>query len=376
MKKIVIVSSSMNTFIGFRWALINDLISKGCVVYLLAPIVDNKTVDILKQVGAIVVDTKISRTGMNPLFDFYSVLDIYKHLLKIKPDVVLTSLIKAVIYGSIAAWLAKVPKKYAMIEGLGYVFTYPIAELKFSSRFLRGIVVELYRFSLAVVDDVFFLNPDDRAEFLDLGLVVNNRSRCIGGIGIDLNKWAYEPLVEGPATFLMIARLLREKGLHEYVEAAKLVKKNFPEAKFTLLGACDENPGSITINEVKKWVEQGILEWHGHVPVMDFLRMSSVYVLPSYREGVPVSSMEAMAIGRAIITTDVPGCRETVVDGVNGFIVPAKDVNSLAEKMVWFIENTSSISAMGAASRKMAEEKFDVNVINAQLIKIMLANER
>lgn len=375
MHKIAIISSSMDTFMGFRWNLINTLMNKGCSVYLLAPVGESKNVEILTKIGAVVVDVKITRTGMNPFLDIYSIVNIYNQLLKIKPDIVLTSLIKAVIYGSLAAWLAKVPKKFAMIEGLGYVFTYPLSELKYSIRILRWVVVKLYKLAFSFVDDVFFLNPDDQAEFIDLGLVKISNSKCIGGIGVDLKKWAYTPATNDHPRFLMIARLLREKGIYEYVEAAKLVKKKYPDTQFTLLGGWDENPGAITIKEVEGWVEQGVLEWHGHVPVADFLSKCSVYVLPSYREGLPVSTMEAMAIGRAVITTDVPGCRETVLNGINGFIVPAKDVIGLASRMIWFIENKSTVSGMGAASRKIAEEKFDVHKINVKLIKLLHLDE-
>lgn len=342
----------------------------------LAPNFDDQTRAKLKSIGGEPVDIRLSRAGMNPLNDFISLVDLCLKLRQLKPDLVLSYFIKPVVYGTIAAWLARVPLRFAMIEGLGYIFTYPSNELSFKRRVLKRVVSEMYRLSLRLASKVIFLNPDDRAEFAGMGLVSFEKSCCIGGIGIDLDKWQSEPISDSPVTFLMVARLLREKGVFEYAQAAELVKKQYPKANFVLLGGLDENPGSIQLSQVTEWHQRGVLAWHGHVPVVEFMKSASIYVLPSYREGVPVSTMEAMAIGRPIISTDVPGCRETVQQGVNGFMVPARDANALAEKMIWFLQNPSKIAIMGAASRKIAEEKFDVKVINARLIKILLGHEK
>ncbi len=374
-KRIIFITSHAESLVGFRWVLIKQLVDRGCKVYALAPNFNSSVCNLLKVLGVVPVKINLNRTGVNPLFDMLSVIGIFLIIKRIRPEVVLSYFIKPVIYGTLAAWMARVSKRIAMIEGLGYVFTYEAKELNFRSRFLRLVVTALYRVSLRLANTIVFLNPDDRAEFLGLGVVGENKSICIGGIGVDLNKWVLESIVLEPVTFLMVARLLREKGVYEYAEAAKYVKLKYPLVKFVLLGGLDENPGSIELEQVLAWNEQGVLTWHGHVPVAEHMRSASVYVLPSYREGVPVSTMEAMAMGRPIITTDVPGCRETVVDGVNGFMVPAKDSMRLAEKMIWFIENPSSIVAMGAASRKMAEEKFDVQKINAKLMQILLGDE-
>lgn len=344
-------------------------------MHALAPNFDEETKRRLVDLGAIPIDFHLSRAGINPVHDLRSVLDIYLKLRKIKPDVILSYFIKPVVYGTIAAWFARVPRRVAMIEGLGYVFTYSVQELSIKGRFLRFIVSILYRLSLCLANEVVFLNKDDQAEFVNLRLVEKKKSICLGGIGIDLQKWCFSNVVHEPVTFIMVARLLREKGVYEYADAAKYVKLKYPQTQFVLLGGLDENPGSIRLDQVCAWNDQGVLTWHGHVPVAEYLKVASVYVLPSYREGVPVSTMEAMAMGRPIITTDVPGCRETVVDGVNGFMVPAKNAVKLAEKMLWFIENSSSIATMGAASRKMAEEKFDMHKINAKLMQILFGDD-
>jgi glycosyltransferase involved in cell wall biosynthesis len=373
--RLALITSHAESLVGFRWVLLNRLIDAGWRVYALAPNHTANTTELLKSIGVTPVEINLYRAGINPLFDLVSLISIYKVLRRIKPNAVLSYFIKPVVYGTFASYFAGVKKRYAMIEGLGYVFTYPQEQLSFYQKILRFIVENLYRVSLSFADKVIFLNPDDLREFTQKGLVEPCKSLCINGIGVDLDKWCKVELLFKPMRFLMVARLLREKGVYEFAQAARYVKLKYPQAEFVLLGGLDSNPGSIHLKQVKDWHDSSVLTWHGHVPVTDHMKDASVFVLPSYREGVPVSTMEAMAMGRPIITTDVPGCRETVVDGVNGFMVPAKDAAALAEKMIWFIENPSSIPLMGAASRKMAEEKFDVHKINGKLMQIMLGIE-
>ena len=169
----------------------------------------------------------------------------------------------------------------------------------------------------------------------------------------------------------MIARLLREKGIFEYVEAARAVKCQYPQARFILLGGLDPNPGALSREKAQSWVDERVVEWPGHVAVRPWLEQASVYVLPSYREGVPRSTQEALAMARPVITTDVPGCRETVIEGDNGFLVPVRDTKALAAKMVTFIENPTLIARMGKRSRELAEKRFDVHKINAELVRII-----
>ena len=179
------------------------------------------------------------------------------------------------------------------------------------------------------------------------------------------------PVPAQPVTFLLAARLLREKGIVEYAHAARQVKQLHPEVRFVLLGGLDPNPGGLREAEISAWVTEGILEWPGHVAVKPWLAKTSVCVLPSYREGLPRSTQEAMAMGRPVITTDAPGCRDTVQEGVNGYLVPVRDVAALAQAMLRFVNNPSLIEPMGHASRRMAEANFDVRQINARLIKIL-----
>jgi glycosyltransferase involved in cell wall biosynthesis len=193
----------------------------------------------------------------------------------------------------------------------------------------------------------------------------------LGGIGVDLADWPLAPPVTQPVTFLLAARLLREKGIFEYAEAARKVKSLHPDVRFVLLGGLDPNPGGLDQADVETWVKEGLLEWPGHVAVKPWLTQTSVFVLPSYREGVPRSTQEAMAMGRAVITTNAPGCRETVDEGTNGFLVPVRDVPALTEAMLRFVEDPTLIATMGKESRRLAEKRFDVHAINARLLKIL-----
>jgi len=352
--------------------MISDLVSKGVKVFALAPDFDDENRCKIIKLGAIAVDYQLIRTGMNPFRDVVDMLKLTLLLRRLQPDVAFTYFIKPVIFGTLAAWLAGVPKRVAMIEGLGYVFTSSGNSQTRWRKLLRNSVSWLYRVSLMRAEKVIFLNNDDVTEFVSAGLVDKAKAINLGGIGVDLAEWPLVvPLIE-PVTFLLAARLLREKGIVEYAEAARNVKKKYPAVRFILLGGLDPNPGALTQYEVEAWVHEGLLEWPGHVAVKPWLAQASVYVLPSYyREGVPRSTQEAMAMGRAVITTNAPGCRETVDDGINGFLIPVRDVAALTLAMLEFVENPTLIASMGHESRRLAEKRFDVHAINAKLLKIL-----
>jgi glycosyltransferase involved in cell wall biosynthesis len=230
----------------------------------------------------------------------------------------------------------------------------------------------MYSVAFASVHRVFFQNPDDQGLFLRRGLIQADKAFRVNGTGVDLQRLKPVPAVTVPMTFLMMARLLREKGVYEFVSAARAVRRRHPAARFILLGDVDSNPGSLQREEVEAWVRDGTIEWPGHVDdVRPWIAASSVYVLPSYREGVPRSTQEAMAMGRAIITTDAVGCRETVRDGYNGFLVPVRDSESLAAAMLRFIDSPDLVTQMGAASREIAEERFDIDRISTALLDAM-----
>jgi glycosyltransferase involved in cell wall biosynthesis len=370
-KRVALISNQAFSLVNFRGDLIKKLVLSGCQVFALAPDFTQENRRALDVLGAQVVEIPLTRTGMHPMREAYNTLLLVFILRRIQPQVILGYTIKPVIFGTVAAWLARIPRRVAMIEGLGYVFTPDNEQVSVSRRALNVLVRSLYWFSLKLASTVIFLNREDANEFIVSKLVKESKVNVLGGIGVDLSHWKCTPPPRGQICFVMVARLLREKGIYEYAAAAKTVKEQYPNAVFVLLGDLDVNPGSLKKEDINGWVAAGLLVWPGHVDVKPWLEQASVFVLPSYREGVPRSTQEAMAIGRAVITTDVPGCRETVVDGVNGFLVPARDADALAAAMLKFIIDPSLISAMGPESRRMAQDRFDVNEVNGRLISAL-----
>lgn len=370
--RVCIIGNQAFSLLNFRGPLLADMVRRGIEVFAFAPDYDKATRAVVRALGAEPVDISLSRTGMNPVRDVADMLRLAFLLRRLKPDIILGYSIKPVIYGTLAAWLARVPRRFAMIEGLGYVFTPPEGAETLKRRVLRGAVSMLYATALRRTNLVFFLNKDDIDEFSKSWIVPPAKVFLLGGIGVDLDYWTAAPSATKPVTFLLAARLLREKGIVEYAKAAKLIKQEHPDTRFVLLGSLDTNPGGLSRDEVEAWVAEDIIEWPGHVQDMRrWLAQTSVYVLPSYREGVPRSTQEAMAMARPVITTDAPGCRETVIDGKNGFLVPVHNAVALAAAMERFILQPELIGWMGQASRRIAEERFDVRKINQVILQKM-----
>ncbi len=315
-------------------------------------------------------DVALERTGLNPLGDAAGLWSLVRLMRRERPRAVLCYTIKPVIWGTVAAWLSATPKRYALITGLGYAFT-DGASLK--RRLVRWVSTTLYAFALRRATKVFFQNPDDAALFRKLGLtppwvpVV-----LVNGSGVDVDHFAQSRLPEGPVRFLMIARLLGDKGVREYAAAAAGIMRDYPEAQFHLVGPTDTNPDAISGDEIITWERDGVLKWHGASDdVRPHIAACHVYVLPSYREGTPRTVLEAMAMGRPIITSDAPGCRETVVDGDNGFLIAPREVGPLVEAMRRFLDEPALVGKMGASSRRLAEQKYDVRKVNATMLAEM-----
>lgn len=360
-----------DSLLNFRGPLLNALLTAGLDVHVAAPDlpVSSEVRQRLEALGVQVHEVRLNRTGMNPLSDFGSLFNLWRLMRRLKPDFSLAYTVKPVIYGNVAAWLARVPYRYALITGLGYAF-----QGEAGQRFwLKRIVQKLYGFALAKVKKVFFQNPDDEALFYDQGILnsANRKTVVVNGSGIDVDRFTVAPFPE-TTQFLLIARLLGDKGVREYIKAAVAVRKKYPDVIFGLVGWLDENPDAVDSNELQEWVESGVIKFYGRLAdVKPAITDSSVYVLPSYREGTPRTVLEAMAMGRAIITTDAPGCRETVVDGDNGFLVPVKAVDELVAAMLRLIEEPELAARMGERSRQIAEEKYDVHRVNAVMLREM-----
>lgn len=372
--KITLISQNASPgLVIFRKELIQYLSAQGHKVYCFAIDFTDATREQVKKLGGIPVEYSLNRTGLNPLRDIRDTWALSRQLKEIKPDLMFSFFAKPVIYGSLAAKLAGVPKRIGMLEGLGFTFTEQPYPLPFKTKLIRWVQVQLYRLSVPLLDKIIFLNPDDPKDLLEKYSIKSKKTEILGAIGLDLTNYAFVQPDTSKRRLIFIGRLLAEKGINEYIGAAKLVKQQYPDAEFVVLGGLDEgNPGGLKKAQLEALIKENIIIYPGHVnDVPRWIAEASVFVLPSYREGVPRSTQEAMAIGRAVITTDVPGCRETVEHSVNGFIVPKWDEKALAEAMVTFIEQPELIEKMGLESYRIAQEKFDVVEVNKKLVQIL-----
>ena len=370
--KFLIIVGSAEDFLPFRGDLVDALLSRGMQVHVALPDLDANSVLHSKFLakGLVVHKVTMQRAGMNPIADLHTMWQLLQLIKAIKPDTVLANMIKPVIYGMMASSMAGVPHRFALISGLGYAF-----QDGNQRGLLRRLAEGLYALSLSGTHKVFFQNPDDLNLFHQLGILKPNAPSCVvNGSGVNVDYYAYTPIPKGVPRFLLIARLLSYKGVREYVAAAKLVKAQYPEARFTLVGWIDyENPSAITQAELDTWIAEGTIDYMGRLAdVRPAIAQCSVFVLPSsYREGTPRSILEAMSMGRAIITTDAPGCRETVRSEDNGLLVPICSVDELVKAMLRFVENGELVQRFGQRSREIAEEKYDVHKVNQVMLNEM-----
>ena len=376
-KKIFFIGTTASNLYLFRKDIILECIKKNYTVYALVSEYDDHWINKIQNLGSEVITYKLNRAGLNPLSDFKSMFEIKSYINKYRPDIVFSFFTKPVIYGSLAAKLAGSPKVIGMIEGLGSPFTEHPEGQSWKMKIIRFLQVTLYRIVFPFLDKIIFLNKDDPEDLINKNKICHKKNavNVLGAIGLNLKDYPFQEWDESKdITFIFVARLLAEKGIYEYIKAAKAVKSQYPNVKFKVIGGLDlENPYGLSKQQLDQLIAENIIIYPGFVNnVTDHVADSAVFVLPSYyREGVPRSTQEAMAIGRPIITTDVPGCRETVVDGLNGFLVPKWNVDILVEKMCYFIENPNQINRMGHASYTIAYEKFDVNTVNRKLFNIM-----
>lgn len=363
--KFILVSPKNRTVYNFRGDLIKQIVASGYEVVVTGP--NQIDVDKIQALGARFIEVPIDKNGVNPLADLGYQKALKEIFCREKPDVVLGYTSKPVIYGSIAAKQAGVPHIAAMVTGAGYAFTAKTAKAKI----IKAIMSMLYKKAFRCADVAIFQNRDDRDQFVKEKLVKACKCKIVNGSGVNMEKFTPVPYPE-KMTFFMLSRVMYSKGIREYLQACEIVKKRYPQVRCMLLGACEGIQDSISADQLQEYIQQGIIEHFGETDtVADYYKQCSVYVLPSYREGTPRTVLEAMAMGRAVITTDAPGCRETVIDGETGFLVPVCDGEAVAQAMIKFIENPGLVQTMGQKSLAYCKEKFDVNIINADMCEYL-----
>lgn len=367
--KFILVSPKNRTAYNFRGDLVKKIIKAGYEVVITGPNRDN--VEKVEELGARFVEIPMNKNGVNPLKDFAYMNALRKLFKEEKPDVILGYTSKPVIYASIAGKLAGVPHKVAMVTGAGYAFT---AKTK-KAKIIKLIMSILYRIGFICADTAIFQNSDDKEQFINEKLVRADKCKIVNGSGVNMEKFSFEPYPQ-QMTFFMLSRVMYSKGIREYLEACEIVKAKYPDVRCMLLGACEGIQDSLSQEDLNTYINKGIIEHFGETDtVADYYKQCSVYVLPSYREGTPRTVLEAMSMGRAVITTDAPGCRETVVNGETGFLVPIQNGQAVAEKMIEFIEHPELVVTMGRKSSEYCKNKFDVIKVNEDMCKYLKIKE-
>lgn len=348
------VNSAWN-ILNFRRPIVVALLAQGYRVTVLAP--PDDAVPKLQELGIKVIPLIMDTKGLNPIHDTAFMLRLYRHFRAERPDVVLSWTIKNNIFGAFAARMARVPF-IPNVSGLGTAFL--------SGGTLQRVAEILYRRAFSQLDTVFFQNTEDAALFTTRELVCENQVHCLPGSGIDLSRFALAPLPEGPPSFLMIARLLRDKGVLEYVNAARDIRTRYPDASFRLLGAAGvQNRSAISALEVAEWQAEGIIDYLGTTEdVRPHIAQAQCVVLPSYREGAPRTLIEGAAIGRPAIATNVPGCRDVVEDEHTGLLCAPRNAAALAAQCARFISMSHAERvAMGQAARSRMEALYDDTIV-------------
>lgn len=375
--KIIVLGNQARSMSNFWSVLVRHMFRAGHEVICCTPPGDPGAEAILATQGARLLHYPLDRKGLNPLHDLRTTGALMRLFKEEKPDLLFASTIKPVIYGCIAARVAGVPHVYATITGLGYAFEAD----SFFKKCVNRLSALLYRTALSGAEGVFFQNQDDINVFRKAG-ILGSRARILRarGTGVDTTRFAPTPLpgltedgtLREPPVFLLVGRLLEAKGIEEYAQAAHELKARHPKARFLLLGPEEQGLGSISLEQIRQWQEQGGIEYLGETrDVRPYISAAHVMVLPSWREGTPTSIMEGMSMGRAAVVTDAPGCREVVRDGYNGYLVPLRDPQALAAALESFITRPDLMASMGAAGRQMALSDFDAEKVAAHILEDM-----
>lgn len=366
-RTVLVLSSHTPSLFWFRTDMMRAFRERGWRVVAAANEAEALWAARFRENGVEYRQIAVARNGTDPLRDLGTLRSIRALLKELRPDRIFTFQAKTVIYGALAARSLGLGEVYPLIAGMGSLFLSDSVK----ARAVRAVLTAEYRLALRRCPAVFFQNGDDEALFRALGIITGQKTVRLNGSGVNTERFVPTPLPERPA-FLCISRLIRDKGVGEYLEASRRLRRERPDARCLLVGPFDTNPSAITKEELDAYIGDGSVEYFGEQEdVRPYLAQASVYVLASYREGTPKTVLEAMACGRAVITTDAPGCRETVTDGDNGLLVPVRDAEALLGAMRRLLDEPETLRRMGERGRALAEEKFDVRRVNADICRTM-----
>ncbi|WP_323127582.1 glycosyltransferase family 4 protein [Acinetobacter rathckeae] len=376
MKKFCIISNDLYTVRNLRADLLLALAEQGDEIHILAPNLAEcpNEQSYFQTLGFHVHGYFLKKTGTNPVHDSKAIFSLYQQLKKIQPNKVLSYTIKPAMYGTLAAYMAGIGERYVLLSGLGFAFQDTHTGY---FKYIKKIFDTIFSFAMSKATRVIFQNPDDLQLIEQLGHLKGTATGVVNGSGVNMHHFQRCPLVQNQdqnnrPVFVMVARLLRDKGIYEYIDAIRQVKENHPQAEFHLVGWIDQNPEAISQSLLDDWIGEGLVNYWGKLDdVRPVLAQSNVMVLPSYREGTPRSVLEAMAMGRVVITTNAPGCKETIVDGVNGYQVSVGSANELAQAMLKLIAKPQDMTRMGQASFDIVKTRYDVHLVNQQMITLM-----
>nr|AXL05126.1 undecaprenyl-phosphate alpha-N-acetylglucosaminyl 1-phosphate transferase [Aeromonas hydrophila] len=364
-KKLAFVANTAWSMFNFRHGLLSRLIYDGYQLTIIAP--RDEFSDKLQKMGCAVVDLPMEAKGTNPLQELKLIYTLYRIYQQITPDFIIHYTIKPNVYGSFAAKIAGIPS-LAITTGLGYTFV--------NDNFIAKIARQLYKMAFRYPKEVWFLNEDDRQAFLAYSLVRENKAKLLHGEGVNVSHFSPIPSASdnNSTTFLLVARMLWDKGIGEYIEAARVIKSKYPKTHFQLLGACDvPNPSLISREQISIWESEGIVEYLGTTDdVRTVIANVDCVVLPSYREGIPRTMLEAAAMAKPLIVSDAPGCKDVVINGKTGFLCKVKNRDSLAAAMELIInQSTQEHVDMGVAGRNLVLQKFDEQVVIKKYIDML-----
>jgi glycosyltransferase involved in cell wall biosynthesis len=364
-RRLLVVCNDLDFFLLHRLPETLGALREGYEVHVATP--PGARAKEVQALGLVHHALVLSRSGRNPLRELGSLLAFYRLFRHVKPDLAYLMTVKPILYGGIAARLAGVKAIVAAVFGMGFLFT----DDGLRTRLLRVVVKRLYRFALGHRNlRVIFQNPTDQTLMIQHGAVARENTVLIKGSGVDLESFSVSPEPEGRPVVLMAARLLYDKGVVEYIDAVRELRRQGVDARFLLAGDRDDgNPSSITVRTLDAWRAKGEVEFLGFRKDMPtLLSAANVVVLPSYREGLPRVLEEAAACGRAVVTTDVPGCRDAIEPGLTGLLVPVRNAPALARAIRQLLEDGALRRRMGASGRQLAERSYSVeSIVSAHL---------